>query len=141
VEEELKRDLVFVIIRLLNLVATIVPLMAHQIWNLKHVMKTLVQLTEGGVTGVTGMTVQCPVEEEIKVELECVTTLHHNLEAKIARLMDHQIRKHKDAMKIHVQSMEGSAIGMSGVHVLRNVVEETKRDQENVTILSLNLVD
>ena len=37
--------------------------------------------------------------------------------------------------------MEDSAIGMSGVRALRNVGEETKRDQEDVTILSLNLVD
>ena len=30
---------------------------------------------------------------------------------------------------------------MSGVHVLQNVEEEIKRDQEDVTILFLNLVD
>ena len=58
---------------------------------------------EGGATGVTGMTVRCLVEGQIKVELECVTLLHPNLEEMIAQLMDHQIRKHKDAMKILVQ--------------------------------------
>ena len=40
------------------------------------------------MSGVTGMTVPCLAEEEIKVELECVTALYQNL-AKIARLMDH----------------------------------------------------
>ena len=49
------------------------------------------------------MTVRCLVEGQIKVELECVTLLHPNSEEMIAQLMDHQIRKHKDAMKILVQ--------------------------------------
>ena len=51
------------------------------------------------MTGVTGMIVQYLVEEQIKVELECVTILRHNSEEMIARLMDPQMHKPKDAMK------------------------------------------
>ena len=37
--------------------------------------------------------------------------------------------------------MEDLVIGMNGDHALQNVVEETKQDQEDVTVLSLNSVD
>jgi len=55
--------------------------------------------------------------------------------------MDLLIPKLKDATKIPVQLMEDLVIGMNGDHVLQNVAEETKQDQEDVTVLSPNLVD
>jgi len=55
--------------------------------------------------------------------------------------MDLLIPKLKDATKIPVQLMEDLVIGMNGDHALQNVVEETKQDQEDVTVLSLNSVD
>ena len=37
--------------------------------------------------------------------------------------------------------MEDLVIGKNGDHALQNVAEETKQDQEDVTVLSLNSVD
>ena len=46
VEEELKVELEFAITQFLNLVVTTVLLMGRLTWKLKHVMKTLVQVSE-----------------------------------------------------------------------------------------------
>jgi len=96
---------------------------------------------EDGENGVIGLNVLCLAEEPIKREQEYVTVLLHNLEVTTARPMDLLIPKLKDATKIPVQLMEDLVIGMNGDHALQNVAEETKQDQEDVTVLSLNSVD
>jgi len=141
VEVELKEELEFVIVQLLNLEVTTVRLMAQWIWKLNHAMKTLALSMEDGENGVNGMNVRCLVEERTKEEQEYVIILRHNLEVTTAQLTDLLIQKFKDAMKIPVQLMEDLAIGMNGDHALHNVEEETKQDQEDAIILSLNLVD
>ena len=56
-----------------------------------------------GEIGVSGQIVPWAVEAETKAELGYVTILLHNMEGMIVPLMDHQIRKLKDATKILAQ--------------------------------------
>jgi len=88
VEEELKGELEFAITQFLNLAVKTVLLMGRLTWRLKHVMKTLAQLTEDGEIGPNGTSAQLVVEELTKEEQEFVTILHRNLGVMIAQLTD-----------------------------------------------------
>merc|ERR1712227_719312 len=94
-----------------------------------------------GVSGAPGQIVPLAVVEELKEDLESVTTLLLNLVVTIALSMAQVLLKHNDVMKTHVQSTEDSVTVTNGLLAPLNVEAEIKQETDDVTTLSQNSVD
>jgi len=103
----------------------------------KLVIMDPVQLMAHGVIGVSGVNARFHAEVGKIPEHVLVTTLHQNMVVPIALVMQ---PKQDLVTKTLVQSMEDSASGMNGQHVLLNVAVEIKQDQDDVTTLFQNSV-
>jgi len=120
----LQRKVVMPVLRRCNLI--------HKLVTTDHA-----QLTEDGAIGVNGRSAPCHVEVEKILDLVLVTTPHHNMVVPIVMVMQ---PKQDPVMKILVQLMEDSAIGMNGQHALLNAEAETKQELDDATTLYQNLV-
>jgi len=116
-----------------------VDIHAHRRCNLIPKLVTMgpAQLMEDGVIGVIGVNARFHVEVGKIPDHVCVTTLHQNMVEPIALVM---LAKQDLVTKTLVQSMEDSASGMNGQHVLLNVAVEIKQGQDDVTTLFQNSV-
>merc|ERR1712136_165489 len=103
----------------------------------KLVIMDPAQLMEDGVSGVSGVNAQYHAEVGKTPEYVLVTTLYQNMVVPIALVM---LAKQDLVTKTLVQSMEDSASGMNGQHVLLNVAVEIKQGQDDVTTLFQSLV-
>jgi hypothetical protein len=85
------------------------------------------------------MIVQFLVVGPNTVGIVSVIVLYQNMAETIVRLMDQLILRLKSVMRIHAPLMEDLAIGMSGLPVLRNAVEEIKPDRDDAITQLLSL--